>query len=112
MEKKLLNALESTGLEVFNLERPEGIKNCIVYNYRESYESYSDDDADLQSFMIYLNLYTESELNKYKKIIKNAMKSEGFRLDIIASAYRNKELATIQQAFTFYYVQKIESEEI
>lgn len=112
MEKKLLKALESTGLEVFSLERPEGIKSCIVYNYSESYESYSDDNADLESFMIYVNLYTKSGLNKYKKLIKNAMKSEGFRLDRVAPAYKSRELATIQQALTFYYAQKIESEEI
>lgn len=111
MEEKLIRALESTGLEAFNLERPESIKNCIVYTYSEEIEAYCDDEADIESFSIYINLYIESGLNKYKNLIKKAMKSEGFRLESIAVPYKSKELGIIQQAFTFYYAQKCESEE-
>ena len=35
MEDKLIKALEATGLPVYNLERPEGEKNCIVYNSKK-----------------------------------------------------------------------------
>lgn len=106
MEEKLVRALEVTGLPVYALERPETIKNCIVYKYSESNESYSDDEADIEKYTIYVNLYCESGLNKYKNLIKQSMKSEGFGLEYIAPAHKSKELATIQQAFTFYYVQK------
>ncbi|MDB1970758.1 hypothetical protein [Clostridium tertium] len=106
MEEKLIRALEATGLPVYALERPETIKNCIVYKYSESNDSYSDDEADIEKYTIYINLYCESGLNKYKKLIKESMKSEGFGLEYIAPAHKSKELATIQQAFTFIYVQK------
>lgn len=106
IEEKLIRALESTGLSVFALERPETIKNCIVYKYSESNESYSDDEVDIESYTIYVNLYCESSLNKNKDLIKQLMRSEGFELEYIAPAYKSKELSTIQQAFTFYYVQK------
>jgi hypothetical protein len=106
MEEKLIRALEGTGLPVYALERPETIKNCIVYKYSEKNESYSDDEVDIEGYTIYVNLYCESGLNKYKNLIKQSMKSEGFGLVYIAPAHKSKELATIQQAFTFYYVQK------
>lgn len=106
MEEKLIRALEATGLSVYALERPETIKNCIVYKYSESNESYSDDEADIESYTIYVNLYCESGLNKYKNLIKQSMKSEGFGLEYIAPAHKSKELVAIQQSFTFYYVQK------
>lgn len=106
MEEKLIRALEATGLSVYAIERPETIKNCIVYKYSESNESYSDDEADIESYKIYINLYCESGLSKNKNLIKKSMKSEGFGLEYIAPAYKSKELATIQQAFTFYYVEK------
>ena len=106
MEEKLIRALEATGLSVYAIERPETIKNCIVYKYSESNESYSDDEADIESYKIYVNLYCESGLSKNKNLIKQSMKSEGFGLKFIAPAYKSKELATIQQAFTFYYVEK------
>lgn len=106
MEEKLIRALEATGLSVYAIERPETIKNCIVYKYSESNESYSDDEADIESYKIYVNLYCESGLSKNKNLIKKLMKSEGFELEFIAPAYKSKELATIQQSFTFYYVEK------
>lgn len=106
MEEKLIRALEATGLSVYAIERPETIKNCIVYKYSESNESYSDDEADIESYKIYVNLYCESGLSKNKNLIKKSMKSESFGLEYIAPAYKSKELATIQQAFTFYYVEK------
>lgn len=106
MEEKLIRALEATGLSVYAIERPETIKNCIVYKYSESNESYSDDEADIESYKIYVNLYCESGLSKNKNLIKKSMKSEGFVLEFIAPALKSKELATIQQAFTFYYVEK------
>lgn len=106
MEEKLVRALESTGLSVYALERPETIKNCLVYKYSESNESYSDDEADIESYKIYVNLYCESGLNKYKNLIKQSMKSEGFGMEYIAPAHKSKELGAIQQSFTFTYVQK------
>lgn len=106
MEEKLIRALETTGLPVFALERPETIKECIVYKYSESSESFSDDEVDIESYKIYINLYCESGLNRNKNLIKKIMRSEGFGLEYIAPAYKSKELATIQQAFTFYYAQK------
>lgn len=106
MEEKLIRVLEDTGLPVYALERPETIKNCIVYKYSEKNESYSDDEADIESYTIYVNLYCESGLNKYKNLIKKLMKSEGFGLEYIAPAHKSKELATIQQAFTFNYAEK------
>lgn len=105
MEEKLVKALESTGLEVFNLERPQGINNCIVYNYSESNGSYVDDEVDIENFTIYVNLYCESGLNKNKQLIKDAMKSEGFGLNFVAPAYKGNELKLIQQSFTFLYCQ-------
>ncbi|MDB1947673.1 hypothetical protein PMY35_07550 [Clostridium tertium] len=106
MEEKLVRALESTGLSVYALERPETIKNCLVYKYSESNESYSDDEADIESYKIYINLYCESGFNKYKNLIKQSMKSEGFGMEYIAPAHKSKELGVIQQSFTFIYVQK------
>ncbi|WP_346889173.1 hypothetical protein [Clostridium sp. UBA1056] len=105
MEEKLIRVLEDTGLPVYALERPETIKNCIVYKYSEKNEFYSDDVADIENYTIYVNLYCESGLNKNKNLIKQLMKSEGFRLGYIAPAYRSKELGLNQLAFTFYYVQ-------
>ena len=70
MEEKLIKALEATGLPVYAIERPETIKNCIVYKYSESNESYSDDEADIESYKIYVNLYCESGLSKNKNLIK------------------------------------------
>jgi len=102
MEEKLIRALQSTGLEVYALERPEGTKSCIVYNYSETNQLYSDDDSDLTKYMIYVNLYCQSGLSKYRKQIKESMKSESFGLNYIAPAYKSKELG-IQQAFTFVY---------
>lgn len=107
MEDKLVKALESTGLDVFMLERPEMLNNCIVYTYSENDLSYSDDEADIEEYTIYVNLYCESGLNKYKKLIRTAMKSEGFVLGSVSIPYKGKEIPFIQQAFTFYYVAKI-----
>ena len=47
MEDKLIKALEATGLPVYNLERPEGEKNCIVYNYAEQIKSYEDNEESV-----------------------------------------------------------------
>lgn len=103
MEEKLVKALERTGLNVFNLERPQTAKNCIVYNYMEQNQSYEDDEASIVKYTIYVNLYCESGLNKYKNLIKQELRSEGFRLQYVAPAYKSSELKLIQEAFTFLY---------
>lgn len=104
LEEKLIKALECTGLQVFNIERPETIKNCIVYTYLEKDEQYCDDESDIESFTIYVNLYVNTGLNKYKKIIKKSMKSEGFRLESIAilTKLRNWILSNKPSLFIMY----------
>ena len=107
MEDKLIRALEATGLPVFNLERPEGNKNCIVYNYAEQVKSYEDNEESVVKYTIYVNLVIQKGLNKTKNLIKENMRSEGLRVQYIPPAYKDSEFDFIQQAFTFTFVETI-----
>ena len=107
MEDKLIRALEATGLPVFNLERPEGNKNCIVYNYAEQVKSYEDNEESVVKYTIYVNLVIQKGLNKTKNLIKENMRSEGFRVQYIPPAYKDVEFDFILQAFTFTFVETI-----
>lgn len=107
MEDKLIRALEATGLPVYNLERPEGQKNCIVYNYAEQINSYDDNEESVVKYTIYVNLVIQKELNKTKNLIKENMRSEGFRVQYIPPAYKDGEFDFIQQAFTFTFIETI-----
>ena len=107
MEDKLIRALEATGLPVFNLERPERNKNCIVYNYAEQVKSYEDNEESVVKYTIYVNLVIQKGLNKTKNLIKENMRSEGFRVQYIPPAYKDSEFDFIQQAFTFTFVETI-----
>ena len=107
MEDKLIRALEATGLPVFNLERPEGNKNCIVYNYAEQVKSYEDNEESVVKYTIYVNLVIQKGLNKTKNLIKENMRSEAFRVQYIPPAYKDVEFDFIQQAFTFTFVETI-----
>lgn len=107
MEDKLIRALEATGLPVYNLERPEGQKNCIVYNYAEQIKGYEDNQESVIKYTIYVNLVIQKGLNKTKNLIKENMRSEGFRIQYIAPAYKDVELDYIQQSFTFVFSELI-----
>lgn len=107
MEEKLIRALEKTGLPVYCLERPEGVSDCIVYSVAEKVKGYADNEEQVVKYDIYINLYIKSGLNKIKNLIKQNMRSEGFRVNYIPPAYKDGELDFIQQAFTFVFIEII-----
>lgn len=106
MEELLIRVLEAeTGLAVYNLERPEEEKNCIVYNYSEDTFSDSDDEEDIIKYVLYINLYCENGLNAKKKLIKKALKDAGFSKNYIPPANLSDELGLINQAFNYTYIE-------
>lgn len=79
MEELLIRLLnQTTGLPVYNLKKPEETDNCIVYSYSESVFSYSDNKEDCIKYTVYLSLHIKSDLNKYKKLLKNVLNENGF----------------------------------
>lgn len=106
MEELLIKILEeATGLEVYNLERPESVRECIVYNYSDKPFSSCDDKEDITEYTIYLNLYCDRGLNKLKKQIKDALEENNFFKFSIPPANVNDELGMVNQAFQYIYLE-------
>lgn len=106
MEDILERCLEqATGLTVYSMERPEEVHECIVYTFAEMQHSASDDLEDVTEYDIYLNLYCKSGLNEKKRLIKEALKENGFLKVQIPQANMTDELGLINQAFNYLYVE-------
>ena len=105
MEDKLINCLEALGITVYNLQRPEEERECIVYNYSEDTFSTSDNIEDITKYVIYLNLYCDTGLNNWKKKIKKALESNGFSKMYIPPANFKDEAGLINQAFNYTYLE-------
>lgn len=106
MEDKLKEALEKTGIPFFHIRHPQVEQEYIVYKYSESSESFSDDEEDVTSYLIYLNLFCQTEFGKKKKAIKKYMKECGFIKKDIPAPYMVRETREINQSFIYSYIEK------
>lgn len=106
MEEKLNKALEKTGIPFFHIRHPQVEQEYIIYKYSESSESFSDDEEDVTSYLIYLNLFCQSDFGRKKRAIKKYMKRYGFIKKDIPEPYMIRETREINQSFIYFYVEK------
>lgn len=106
MEELLIKVLEeATGLQVYNLERPEAVRECIVYTYSDDVFSTADDEEDIIKYVLFINLYCDAGLNRRKREIKEALEKNGFLKMYIPPANLTDELGLINQAFNYTYIE-------
>ncbi|WP_057088400.1 hypothetical protein [Clostridium butyricum] len=81
--KKIESSLSSINLPASFLKREDGVTECIVYNYTESPSNYGDLKEISSKYTVLINLYCTKNLEKNKKIVKEAMIKGGFKKVVI-----------------------------
>ncbi|PPV16574.1 hypothetical protein AWN73_09905 [Clostridium butyricum] len=87
INRKLLKALDELKLPTFYISKGNFKEPCVVFNYIEIPSSFADNEEDITSYDILLNLYDrENIIETSKKIIKK-LNEYGFKKVAIQSAF-------------------------
>ncbi|MGL5620778.1 hypothetical protein [Cetobacterium sp.] len=103
MEEILRAALAKTNIPFYNLRGNNKDETCIVYSLSEKPKSFCDDYEDLTAYKITVMLFCRSGLEKNKKIIKDALKSENIMINEIPEASISNMTEIISQSFICSY---------
>ncbi len=84
------NALSNVGLPNFYIKREDETKECIVYNYIETPNSYGDMKESSTKYTVLLNVYCKTKIEATKKKVKEDMLNSGFKKVVIPNAVLEK----------------------
>lgn len=74
---------EDIEIECYYIKRPADNKNCIVYTYTEVPNLIGDMKELRTKYIVLFNVYCESNVEKTKTLVKEALQYNGFKKKII-----------------------------
>lgn len=91
MQEIILKALKNIDIKSYFVTRPNYITECIVYNYISTPAYYSDNSLKGTNYVILLNLYCCSKVEKNKNLILEVMRKEKFKGGSVKATERIEE---------------------
>lgn len=104
MEKKILEVLKEAGVPVYYISRKSNSTfPCLVYSFRETFEESSDDDEEITSYSIYINLYSTGNFIDLKNTVKKILKKHDFQKISIGIPVYDEELLCYELVLNYKY---------
>ena len=102
MEKYLATIFKELPFPCYMTYRLNEKASCMVYDIIESPSSSSDDDEELTTFILMIRLYgNSSEIINYKNLVKDLLKTKGFKKITIPVPVYDVQVGVYQQAMQY-----------